>query len=108
MTILILIVILFVYYQVYYRFPDYVSTKTHIYLGVFTIGYLAIYYILNYQRGFAYKLFNHMQDVDNKPLYDFQGKYYKQNQQELLKQNIAIKQRVEMYKLSKPYFTKRF
>ena len=33
-----------------------------------------------------------MHDVDNKPLYDFQGKYYKQNQQELLKQNIAVKQ----------------
>ena len=35
-ALLVLIVILFAYYQVYYRFPEYVSNKTHIYLGVFT------------------------------------------------------------------------
>ena len=61
-ALLVLIVILFAYYQVYYNFPNYVSTKTHIYLGVFTIGYLVIYYVLNYQRGFAYKVFNHMRE----------------------------------------------
>ena len=89
-AILVLLVILFVYYQVYYRFPEYLSNKTHIYLGVFTLGYLVIYYVLNYQRGFAYKVFNHMQEVDNRPLYDFDGRYHKQNQQELLKNRFNL------------------
>ena len=107
-ALLVLIIILFAYYQVYYRFPEYLSTKTHIYLGVFTVGYLVIYYILNYQRGFAFKLFNHMHEVDNKPLYDFDGRYYKQNQMEILKNNLAIKQGWRCINCQNPILQKDF
>ena len=70
-AIIFLIIILFVYYQVYYRFPQYVSTKTHVYLGIFTVGYLILYYVLNYQRVFAYNVLKNMDSATNKPLYNF-------------------------------------
>ena len=47
-TILFLLIIYSYIIKLY--FCHYVSNKTHIYLGVFTVGYLLLYYILNYQK----------------------------------------------------------
>lgn len=69
-SLIFLCIILFVYYQVYIRYPDYLSTKSHIYLGIFTVGYLVLYYILNYQTLFAYNLFKNIQTANDKPLYN--------------------------------------
>ena len=91
-AILFLLIILFIYYQVYYRFPHYVSTKTHIYLGVFTVGYLILYYILNYQRVFAYNVLKNMDSASNKPLYDINSLYSKENKVDMLKNHLANKQ----------------
>ena len=91
-SLIILAIIIFVYVQIYYRLPEYLSNKTHIYFGVFVTGFIIIYYVLNYQKVFAHKVFNNMNDASNKPLYDFQGQYYKNNQQDILKVNLANKQ----------------
>ena len=107
-ALLVLVIICVIYYQVYHRFPEYLSQKTHIYLGVFTICYLIIYYVLNYQRGFALKVMTNMNDVNNKPLYDFDGQHYKDNQKELLKNNLAIKQDWRCINCHNPILQKDF
>ena len=107
-AILVLLVILFVYYQVYYRFPDYVSTKTHIYLGVFTVGYLVIYYVLNYQRNLAYNIFNNMHSASDKPLYDFNSLRYKENQMDNFKNTLAMRQGFRCINCQNPILQKDF
>jgi len=91
-SLIILIIIIFIYVQIYYRLPEYLSNKTHIYFSIFVTGYLIIYYVLNYQKDFAHKVLNNMNDASNKPLYDFNGQYYKNNQTDILKVNLANKQ----------------
>ena len=107
-ALLVLLIIIFIYYQVYYRFPEYLSTKTHIYLGVFTVCYLILYYVLNYQRGFAYQVMNNMDVASNKPLYDFNSVYYKDNQMDLLKNNLAMKQGWRCINCQNPILQKDF
>ena len=67
-SLIILAIIILIYVQIYYRLPEYLSNKTHIYFGVFVTGYIIIYYVLNYQKNFAHKVFNNMNDASNKPL----------------------------------------
>ena len=107
-ALLVLLIIIFIYYQVYYRFPEYLSTKTHIYLGVFTVCYLILYYVLNYQRGFAYQVMSNMDTASNKPLYDFNSVYYKDNQMDLLKNNLAMKQGWRCINCQNPILQKDF
>ena len=85
-------ILILIYYQIFHRLPHLLSTKTHIIFALFIIISLIIYYIVNYHKAFAYKVLNNMHDVHNKPLYDFQGIHYKNNQMDLLKNNLAMKQ----------------
>ena len=91
-ALLFLALLIFIYYQIYYRFPFFIPLSYHIYFGIFIILYLLVYYILTYQRNFAVKIMTNMNEASNKPLYDFKGKYYKDNQTNLLKNNLAMKQ----------------
>lgn len=107
-AILVLLIILFIYYQIYYRFPDYLSTKTHIYLGVFTVGYLIIFYVLNYQRDLAFNIFNNMQSASDKPLYDFNSLRYKENQMDNFKNTLAMRQGWRCINCQNPILQKDF
>ena len=91
-AILFLLVIIFIYYQIYYRIPYFIPYTYHIYFWISVGIYLLIYYILTYQRPFAVQMMTNMNDASNKPLYDFKGKYYKENQMNLLKNNLAMRQ----------------
>ena len=91
-ALLFLAFLLFVYYQFYYRFPFFIPLSYHIYFWLFVVIYLIIVYVLTYQRPFAVKMMTNMNEASNKPLYDFEGKYYKENQINLLKNNLALRQ----------------
>lgn len=91
-AILFLALLIFVYYQIYYRFPFFIPFSYHFYFWSFVGVYLIIYYILTYQRPFAIRMMTNMNEASNKPLYDFKGKYYKDNQTNLLKNNLAMRQ----------------
>ena len=107
-SLIILAISIFVYVQIYYRFPEYLSNKTHIYFGIFVFGFCVIYYVLNYQRGFAFKVMNNINEANNKPLYDFEGQYYKNNQKDLLKNNLAMKQGWRCINCHNPILQKDF
>lgn len=87
-----LLIIILIYYIIFKRVPNILSLKTHIFFGGSIIFSLIVYYIFNFQKGFAFKILNNMNDVHHKPLYDFGGMHYKNNQMDLLKNNLAMKQ----------------
>ena len=58
----------------------------------FNFIYIVIYYFMSYQKPFVYKMFNNIQETNNKPLYDINSSSYKDNQANGLKYNLAMRQ----------------
>lgn len=90
--LIFLIVLVFIYYQINKRFPEKLTTKTHIYFGVFVLLFATFCYMMNYQYNFVYKVMKNIKDVDQKPLYDMESFIYKENQMVGLKSNLAMRQ----------------
>ena len=91
-TLIFLGIIIFIYYQLFKRFPEKFSNEHHIYFGIFVAGYLTLYYFMTFQKPFVYTVFKNMKEADEKPLYDFNSITYKENQMNGMKYNLAMKQ----------------
>tara|TARA_B100001094_G_C18056383_1_gene732697 strand:+ start:650 stop:1081 length:432 start_codon:yes stop_codon:yes gene_type:complete len=90
-SIIFLVVLIFIYYQVYRKYPEKFITKYHIYFSIFTAVYITLYYLLSYQKGFIYDLMLNIKNTE-KPLYDMDSITYKENQMQGLKYNLAMRQ----------------
>ena len=91
-SLIILVSIIGIYYYLFKKFPEKFTNKEHIYFGIFCIIYLIIFYLLNHQQMFVYKVVKNMKDAEEKPLYDINNNFYKENQMVGLKNNLAMRQ----------------
>ena len=107
-AILCLGVIVFFYYFIYDRFPYVFSLSIHLYMLGFIVIYLIMYYVLTYQRGFAYEVMSNMNTASNKPLYDINSLTNKENQMDLLKNNLAMRQGFRCINCQNPILQKDF
>ena len=92
-SLILLAVICFVYYQIYKRYQLEMPEKYNIYFGIFVGCYLLLYYLMEFQKPFIYKIFSSVHNVD-RPLYDIQTQSYNNsmNNQYVLKNNLALRQ----------------
>ena len=79
-----------IYYFVYQKYPLMISYKNSIYFYIFVGCYIVLYYLMNYQKGFVYKAFHFMRDIDEKPLYEIKNKNNDYLNQLTFKNNIAL------------------
>lgn len=107
-ALLCLGVIVFFYYFIYDRFPYVFSLSIHLYMLGFIVIYLILYYILSYQREFAYEVMSNMNTASNKPLYDINSLTNKENQMDLLKNNLAMRQGYRCINCQNPILQKDF
>ena len=107
-ALLCLGVIVFFYYFIYDRFPYIFSLSIHLYMLGFIVIYLIMYYVLTYQRGFAYEVMSNMNTASNKPLYDINSLSNKENQMDLLKNNLAMRQGYRCINCQNPILQKDF
>lgn len=91
-SLIFLIILITIYYQINKRYPEKLSCKNHIYFGVFCTIYILLFYILKYQKYFVYKVLKSVKDVNEKPLYDVDSLVYKETQMMGLKNNLAMRQ----------------
>jgi len=91
-SLLFLGILIFIYYQCIRYYPYEIPWNYHSYFYGFVGAYLLIYYFMNYQQLFVYKMFHNIQEAHNKPLYDMNSTSYKENQIQGIKYNIALKQ----------------
>ena len=91
-AIIFLTILITIYYQICKRYPEKLTNKNHIYFGIFCVIYLAILYLMKYQKIFIYRVFKSIKDVDEKSLYDVNSIIYKENQMVGLKNNLAMRQ----------------
>lgn len=91
-ALLCLAFLIFIYYQIIKWTPFEISWNYHLYFYGFVTIYIVIYYFMSYQKPFVYKMFNNIQETNNKPLYDINSSSYKDNQANGLKYNLAMRQ----------------
>jgi len=91
-SILFLLILIGIYYFLYKRYPDNFTNKEHIYFTLFCTAYLVVFYLLNHQQLFVYRVLKNMKDAEEKPLYDINNNFYKENQMVGLKNNLAMRQ----------------
>jgi hypothetical protein len=91
-SVILLISIIGVYYFLFKKYPDKYTTKTHIYFTLFCTVYMVVFYLLNHQKMFVYKVVKNMKEAEEKPLYDINHSFYKENQMVGLKNNLAMRQ----------------
>ena len=91
-TIIFLCIIIGIYYQIYKRYPERLTNRTHLYFVTFVVSVSLLYYFMNYQKIFIYKLMTNVKNADEKPLYDVDSVVYKENQMNGLKYNLAMRQ----------------
>ena len=91
-SILFLITLIGIYYFLFRKFPEKFTNKGHIYFGLFCIIYMIIVYLLNHKKMFVYNVVKNMKEADEKPLYDINNSFYKENQMIGLKNNLAMRQ----------------
>ena len=91
-SIIFLVSIIVLYYFLFKKFPDKFTNKNHIYFPIFCTVYLIIFYFLNHQKLFVYKVVKNMKEAEEKPLYDINNNFYKENQMFGLKNNLAMRQ----------------
>ena len=90
--IIFLLVLMIIYYQIYKRYPERLSFKTHMYFALFITVFLTLYYLMSYQKVFVYQMMKNIKDVDDQSLYDINSLSYKENQMVGLKNNLAMRQ----------------
>ncbi len=91
-SLIFLLSIIGIYYFLFKKYPENFTNKIHIYFSLFCIGYLIIFYLLNHQKLFVYKVVKNMKEAEEKPLYDINNSFYKENQMVGLKNNLAMRQ----------------
>lgn len=90
-SIIFLLIIIAIYYQIYKRYPEYISKKRNIYFVSFVILYLTFLYFMRYQKGFVYKVAKNIKESE-KPLYDVNSLTFKKTQMEGFKNHLALRQ----------------
>ena len=85
-------ILIIIYYQIYIRFPQYLSNQHHLYFGGFILGSLFLYYLMSFHKPFVYRVFTNLKNADEQPLYDINSFTYKDNQMNGLKYNLAMRQ----------------
>jgi len=83
---------MFIYYQIYTRYPEYLTNQHHLYFGGFISGSLFLYYLMSFHKQFVYRVFTNIKNADEQPLYDTESNTYKDNQMNGLKYNLAMRQ----------------
>ena len=91
-VLIFLCILIFIYYQIYTRFPEYLTNQHHLYFGVFISGSLFFYYLMSFHKPFVYRVFTNIKNADEQPLYDIESLTYKDNQMNGLKYNLAMRQ----------------
>ena len=90
--IIILCILIAIYYQIYKRCPEHFTNQNHLYFGSFVTGYIILYYLMSFQRGFVYNVVKSVKNIDERPLYDKNSIVFKNNQMDGLKYNLAMRQ----------------
>ena len=90
--IIILAVIITIYYHIFKRWPEHFTNQNHLYFVSFVIGYIILYYLMSFQRGFVYNVVKSVKNIDERPLYDKNSIVFKNNQMDGLKYNLAMRQ----------------
>ncbi len=91
-SIVILITIIIIYYQINRRYPTKLTKKNHLYFISFCIIYSLIIYLTKYQKIFVYKVLKNIKEADEKPLFDVNSMIYKETKMEGLKNHLAMRQ----------------
>ena len=91
-SLIFLIIIIIIYYQINKRFPSKLTKKNHMYFIIFCIFYSLIFYSMKYQKPFVYKVMKNIKDVNEQPLYDTESLIYKESQREGLKNHLVMRQ----------------
>ena len=91
-SIIFLLSIIGVYYFLFKKYPEYFTNKHHIYFTISCLVYLIVFYLLNHQKLFVYKVVKNMKEAEEKPLFDINNSFYKDNQMVGLKNNLAMRQ----------------
>jgi len=91
-SIIFLTSIIGIYYFLFKKYPEKFTNKMHMYFTLLCLTFAIIFYLLNYQKMFVYKVVKNMKDAEEKPLYDINNNFYKDNQMVGLKNNIAMRQ----------------
>ena len=91
-SVIVLLSIIGIYYFLFKKYPERFTNKIHTYFAVFCTGYLIIFYLLNHQKMFVYRVVKNMKEAEEKPLYDITNNFYKENQMVGLKNNLAMRQ----------------
>ena len=79
-VLIFLCILIFIYYQIYTRFPEYLTNQHHLYFGVFISGSLFFYYLMSFHKPFVYRVFTNIKNADEC------------NQMNGLKYNLAMRQ----------------
>ena len=90
--IIILAVIITIYYHIFKRWPEHFTNQHHLYFCSFVTGYIILYYLMSFQRGFVYNVMKSVRTIDERPLYDKNSIVFKNNQMDGLKYNLAMRQ----------------
>ena len=85
-------ILIFIYYQFNKWYPFDITLNYHYYFYGFICVYLLFYYLMNFHQPFVYKVMRNVQETHNKPLYDIDSVKYKENRDQGLKYNLAMKQ----------------
>ena len=91
-SVIFLIIVIIIYYLLNNYFPERFTNRGHIYFIVICSIYTLIIYLMNYEKGFVYKILKNVKDIDERPLYNMDHIMYMNNGVDKLKNNIAIRQ----------------
>ena len=91
-SVIFLIIVIIIYYLLNNYFPERFTNRGHIYFIVICSIYTLIIYLMNYEKGFVYKILKNVKDIDERPLYNMEHIMYMNNGVDKLKNNIAIRQ----------------
>ena len=89
-SLLLLIGISVGYYYLNMYYPR--EQKEHIYFGIFVIVSLILIYIFNFEQGLVYKVFQNINDIHKKPLYDLSVFQNNHNQVDTIKTTLLKNQ----------------
>ena len=90
--LLLVCVLIFVYYKLYQKYPDYFEKKYHFYFGGGVSVFLILYYLASYEQSFINDVLHNIKTVDNKPLYDLSVMKKEDDKMLLLKTRMAQNQ----------------
>lgn len=87
--IIFLAILSFIYYKININYNIF-TNKYHYYFGGFIVLVLFINYLMNYQRGFVYKMASNIKNTNNIQMHELLPDYTKQNKSDAIVKNYLL------------------